>query len=166
MLIIKYPVVRHTLSSLEAASFSRVNYDNPSFSRSFGRIPATTPNGVIGGMVAKLTGDYEVGIYNGSGTVFGIFLNDASSAPFENTPAIASGKIAVMTNGGEFETDIYETVNEDGSALGTAWSAAIGAPLYASDFGLLTTEDTGSGIVGHVTKTPSANNIFLGFKLV
>jgi len=164
MLVIKYPGNRHTLSTLDAASFNRVNYNNPSFTRTFGRISATTPNGALGGMIAKLTGDYEVGIYNAD-TPFGIFLNDAAGSPFENTPAVASGKLTIMTGpGGEYETDLYETVNENGTALGTAWSAAIGLPLYASDFGLLTTENTGSGVVGIVTKTPSANNVFLGFK--
>jgi len=165
MLVIKYPGNRHTLSTLEAASFSRQNYGNSSFTRTFGRISATTPNGALGGMVAKLTGDYEVGISDSADNVFGFFLNDAAGNPFENTPAVASGKVTVMTGpGGEYETDLYETVNEDNSALATAWSAAIGLPLYASDFGLLTTENTGSGVVGIVTKTPSANNVFLGFK--
>jgi len=164
MLIVKYPGNRHTLSTLEASSFSRVNYNNSSFTRTFGRISATTPNGALGGMIAKLTGSYEVGISDSDGA-FGVFLNDAAGSPFENTPAVASGKVTVMTGpGGEYETDLYETVNEDNSALATAWSAAIGKNLYVSDFGLLTTEDTGSGVVGVVTKVPTANNVFLGFK--
>ena len=164
MLVIKYPGNRHTLSTLAAASFNRVNYNNSSFSRTFGRISATTPNGALGGMIAKLTSDYEVGIYDAD-VPFGFFLTDAAGSPFENTPAVASGKVTVMTGpGGEYETDLYETVKEAGTALGTAWASAIGLPLYASNFGLLTTENTGSGVVGIVTKTPSANNVFLGFK--
>jgi hypothetical protein len=166
MLIIKYPGNRNTLFALEAAAFSRVNYANPAFTRAFGRISAATPNGALGGMVAKLVGDYEVGIMSSTGIPVGIFLNDAAGQPFENSPAIASGKLSVMTEPGEYETDIYETVNENNTPLATAWAAAIGLPLYASDFGLLTTENTGSGIVGYVTKTPSANNVFLGFKTI
>ena len=164
MLIIKYPGNRNTLMTLEAAAFSRVNYSNPAFTRAFGRISAATPNGALGGMVAKLTGDYEAGIYNGSGCTLGVFVNDAAGQPFENTPAVASGKLSIMTEPGEYETDLYETVNENNTPLAVAWAAAIGLPLYASDFGLLTTESTGSAIVGYVTKTPSANNVFLGFK--
>jgi len=164
MLIIKNPGIRSSLTTLQAAAFSRVNYNNPSFTRSMGRVSATTPNGALGGMLAKIVGDYEVGIYDGADPVYGIFLNDAAGSPFENTPAVASGKLAIMVGHGEYETDLYETVKEDGTALATAWSAAINLPLYASDFGMLTTENTGSGVVGLVTKVPSASNVFLGFK--
>ena len=165
MLIIRYPGNRDTLCTINANAFSRTNYNNPSYSRSFGRISAATPNGALGGMIATLSASYEADIYAGTGATYGVFLNDAAGNPFENQPAIASGKISVMIGAGAvYETDIYETVNENNSALAVAWSAAIGLPLYASDFGLLTTENTGSGVVGTVVKVPTANNPFLGFK--
>jgi hypothetical protein len=164
MLIIEYPGKRNAMYTLEQAGFTRQNYNNPAFTRTFGRITSSTPNGVLGGFVAKLVGDLEVGIYDGQGTPVGFFLNDAAGNPFENTPAVASGKVTVMEALGTYYTDLYETVNEAGTPLATAWSAAIGLPLYVSDFGILTTENTGSIVVGVVIKVPSANNAYLGFK--
>lgn len=165
MLIIRYPGNRDTLCTLNANAFSRINYNNSSFSRAFGRITAATPNGALGGMIATLSASYECDIYAGTGATYGIFLNDAAGNPFENQPAIAAGKLSVMIGPGSvYETDLYETVNEAGTALAVAWTAALGLPLYASDFGLLTTENTGSGIVGLVTKVPTTTNPFLGFK--
>lgn len=164
MLIIKYPANRNTLYTLAANGFSRVNYNNASFARTFGRITAATPNGALGGMVAQISGDYEVDIFDTHAErPLGLFLNDAAGNAFENTPAVASGKLSVMTGPGSYETDIYETVLEAGGAL-PAW--AVGQSLYVSNFGLLTRENTGSIVVGVVTKVPTANNVFLGFNWV
>lgn len=164
MLILKYPANRNTLYTLAANGFTRVNYSNPAFPRTFGRINAATPNGALGGMIAQVSASYEVDIFDTHAErPLGIFLNDAAGNAFENTPAVASGKLTVMTGPGSYETDLYETVTEAGAAL-AAW--AVGQSLYASNFGLLTTENTGSIVVGVVTKIPTANNVFLGFNWV
>jgi hypothetical protein len=171
MLIIKLPGNRNALYSLNAAAFTRPNTAAQA-GRVLGRISANAPSGALGGMAAMMSNNYEVTIAtHGSESgnaiqVIGFFLNDAVSSPYENTPTIASGKLTVMTGPGSYETDIYETVKESGAALTVPWTSAIGYALYVSDFGLLTTENTGSIIVGYVTKCPTSDNPFLGFNTI
>lgn len=170
MLIIKYPGNRNTLFSLNAAAFNRPNTAAEA-GRTLGRIGANAPAGALGGMLAMMSGDYEVDIAtddvtSGVPDPIGVFLLDAVGSPYENTPTVASGKLTVMTGPGSYETDLYETVKEADTALAVAWADSIGLPLYCSDFGLLTTEDTGSIIVGYVTKAPGTDNPFLGFNTV
>lgn len=163
MLIIRYPGHRNSLYNLAAGGFTRQNFGGSTHPST--RITAQTPDGVLGGMWAMASADYEADI-SSNHRVIGMFLNDAVGSPFENTPAVASGKVTVMMGDGEYETDLYETVTEGNLALATAWSASLGLPLYVSDFGLLTTENTGSPIVGYVTKAPSTGNPFLGFRTI
>lgn len=168
MLIIKYPGNRNSLFSLNSAAFTRPNTAAQA-GRTLGRIPANAPAGALSGMLAMMSGNYESTLAANNPnvpSVIGIFYLDAAGEAYENTPAIASGKLAVMTGQGSYETDLYETVKEDGTALAVAWANAIGLPLYCSDFSLLTTENTGSIIVGYVTKCPTANNPFLGFNTI
>jgi hypothetical protein len=165
MLIVKFPGNRNSLFNLNAAAFTRPNTAAEA-GRTLGRIGANAPAGALGGMAAMMTANYEAGITDSTHKVIGLFLNDAVSSPYENTPTVASGKLTVMTAPGSYETDIYETVKEAGGALDVAWTAALGLALYVSDFGLLTTENTGSIIVGYVTKAPTADNPFLGFNTV
>lgn len=170
MLIIKYPGNRNTLYSLAASGFSRPNTAAEA-GRTLGRIAANSPAGVLGGMFASMSGNYEVEIaadnaVSGVPEPIGIFLNDAAGSAYENTPAVASGKVTVMTGPGSYETDLYETVKEDDTALAVAWADALGDALYVSDFGLLTTENTGSRVVGYVTKVPTADNPLLGFNTI
>ena len=167
MLIIKLPGNRNSLYNLNSTGFTRPNTAAQA-GRTLGRISANAASGALGGMVAMMSGSYEVTIAGNAPTVpaaIGIFLNDVVSSPYENTPTVASGKLTVMTGHGSYETDIYETVQESGAALQVAWSMSVGLPLYVSDFGLLTTENTGSIVVGYVTKAPSADNPFLGFNI-
>jgi hypothetical protein len=157
MLRIRYPGNRNTLSTLAATGFTRQNFGAPGATSS--RITADTPDGVLGGMVAKFSGNYEINISDNH-TAVGLFLNDAAGSPFENTPAVASGKITMMTSMGCYETDLYETRDE---ADQNPVTYVAGDPLYASDFGLLTSENTGSPICGIVAKAPSPTDPFLGF---
>jgi len=170
MLIIKYPGNRNTLFSLAAAAFTRPNTEAEA-GRTLGRIAANAPAGALGGMFAAMSADYEVNIATDNGVSgvpepIGVFLLDAAGSAYENTPTIASGKLTVMTGPGSYETDLYESVNENDTALAVAWTDALGDALYVSDFGLLTTEDTGSIIVGYVTKAPTAENPLLGFNTI
>jgi len=161
MLIIRYPGNRNTLYSLAATGFTRPNTAAEA-GRALGRISANAPAGALGGMFAMMSGSYEANICTNDKPI-GVFLNDAAGSAYENTPTVASGKLTVMTGQGSYETDIYETVKEAGGALDTAWTAALGLALYVSNFGLLTTESTGSIIVGYVTKAPASDNPILGF---
>ncbi len=157
---ILFPGDRNSLSTLAPGAFTRQNYGAAGATSS--RITADTPDGVLAGMVAMYSDNYEVDISNDH-TAVGIFLNDAAGSPFENTPAVASGKVTVMRSMGSFETDIYETRNEADSG---DVSYAAGALLYVSDFGLLTTENTSSNIVGRVSKAPTPTDPWLGFDLM
>jgi|GEM_PF-4258896 len=170
MLIIKHPGNRNSLYSLAASAFTRPNTEAEA-GRTLGRIAANAPAGALGGMFASMSANYEVDIaadnsVSGVPEPIGVFLLDAAGSAYENTPAVASGKLAVMTGPGSYETDLYETVNENDTALAVAWADSLGDPLYVSDFGLLTTEDTGSIVVGYVTKAPTAENPLLGFNTV
>jgi hypothetical protein len=115
-------------------------------------------------MVAEYSGNYEVDLSSNYKPV-GIFLNDAAGSPFENTPAVASGKITVMRSMGSFETDIYET-RDEGDTVDLTYIA--GELLYASDFGLLTAEDlsTKCPAVARISKAPTATDPWLGFDLL
>jgi len=125
------------------------------------RITADTPDGALGGMVAMYSGNYEVTIGDGTKTPVGIFINDAAGSPFENTPAVASGKCPMTTSMGSYETDIYETRNE-ANALDLVY--AVGDPLYCSQNGLITKDPaTSAVIIGVVAKAPTATDPFLGF---
>ena len=156
---ILYPGVRNSLATLAAGAFTRQNYGAVGATST--RITADTPDGALGGMVAAYSGNYEVDI-SSQHTYAGVFINDAAGSPFENTPAVASGKCPIVMGRGSYETDIYETRNEADLADVTY---AAGNLLYVSDFGLLTTENTGSPIIGIVSKAPSATDPFLGFDL-
>jgi hypothetical protein len=163
MLIIKFPGNRNSLYSLNATGFTRAN-TAAAAGRTLGRIPTNAPSGAMGGMVAMMSGNYECKISDRTLRPVGLFLLDAVSSAYENTPTVASGKLTVMTGPGSYETDIYETVTEAGGALAIAWTASIDRPLYVSNFGLLTTEVTDAAqIIGLVTKAPTADNPILGF---
>ena len=150
---ILFPGDRNSLSTLAPGAFSRPNFG----ASTSARITADSPDGVLAGMVAEYSGDYEVDIHS-TGKPVGIFLNDAAGSPFENTPAVASGKVTVMRSMGSYETDIYETE-------GVTYAA--GDLLYASAFGLLTTVDEvdSKAVVGRVSKAPTATDPWLGFDL-
>jgi len=152
---ILYPGDRNALSTLAPGAFTRQNFGAAGMTSD--RITADTPDGALAGMVACYSDDYEVDICTSSDSPVGIFLNDAAGSPFENTPAVASGKVTVMRSMGSYETDIYETETV---------TYTVGDNLYVSDNGLLTTENTGSIVVGRVSKTPTATDPWLGLDLL
>ena len=122
------------------------------------------PYGVLAGTVAAIGGsdaegnaygDYVVCPANGTLKAVGLFLNNAEGAPFENSPAVASGKIAIFQKMGSGETDIYANV-----------TFKLGDYLYSDANGYLTNvESANKQILGTVTKVPSAADPFLGFDL-
>jgi len=163
---ILYPGDRNALSTLAPGAFTRQNFGAADASSA--RITADTPDGALAGMVAAYTDNYEVDIYSVAtvGRPVGIFLNDAAGSPFENTPAVASGKLTFMRSMGSYETDVYETFEEDGV---TPLVYVIGDALYSSDFGLLSNEAALSAVcpvVARVSKLPTATDPWLGFDLL
>ena len=173
---ILYPGDRGALSTLAADAFTKSNFGvigpatgvtppvpgRDGVSGGSDRIQADTPDGALGGMVAAMSDNYEVTICDADLAVeqqnpIGIFLNDAAGSPFENTPAVASGKVTVMHAQGSYETDVYETA---------VVPYVVGDDLYCSANGLLTNADTFNAvIIGVVTKAPSLVDPFLGFNL-
>ena len=151
------------LPTLAAGAFTRPNYGNMPGGRTSATITADTADGVLGGFVAKISGNNEIDIYDGQGTIAGLFYTNANDAAFENTPAVASGKVTYVHCMGVYATNMYETETEAGAAL-AAYVA--GDSLYASNFGLLTKENTGSVVIGTVTKAPSANDPWMTFNLL
>ena len=170
MLIIKNPGNRNTLYSLDATGFTRPNTAAQA-GRTLGRISANAPAGALGGMAAMMVGNYVVSIAADDGSTadvprpIGFFLNDAAGQAFENTPAIASGKLTVMTAPGSYETDIYETLTEAGGAL-PGGGYLVNDLLYGSKNGLLTKDSASNAtVVGIVAKVPSPTDPWLGFNL-
>lgn len=157
---ILYPGDRNTLSTLSSSGFSRQNYGAVGMTSA--RITADSPDGVLGGMVADYSDNYETDICGAQNQPVGIYLNDAAGEPFENTPAVASGKVTMMTSLGSYETDIYETRNEANNA---DLVYAAGDKLYCSKNGLLTNASDAANtfLVAVVSKAPTATDPWLGF---
>ena len=166
MLKILYPGIRVAKLTLASASFTRQNYGAAGMTST--RVTSATPDGALGGMWGQMTAtDYETEIFTGAATnqPVGMFLNDAVGEPYENTPAVASGKITVMFGNGVYETDLYETSDDDEGALSVAY--APGVILYVSEWGMLTTDNSTSAIqVAVCTSAPTgtSGDIWLGFQ--
>ncbi len=116
------------------------------------------PYGVLGGTVAALDPNNPYTVVQGNGennTAVGLFLNNAEGSPFENSPAVGSGKVAVCQKQASVEVDIYE-----------AFDYKPGQYLYCSGNGYLTGVKSGNGqIIGVVTKVPTAADPFLGLDM-
>jgi len=83
------------------------------------------------------------GIPSTNASSMGSFVNRVSDS-FDETRA--SGRITVYHGGGKFATNRYGTV-----------SSTLGAPLYVTSAGLLTTTSAGAAVVvGTLTKAPGA----------
>ena len=105
------------------------------------RLTAATNKGILAGSVVAVAGDGLIGPAAGDSTtvfdkVVGVAVNDAVGNPYESSSAVASQKIVYAHGTGTvFNTDIYETLETDGS---TAIGYTAGDLLYASSHGLLT----------------------------
>jgi len=125
-------------------------------------LSVNTPRGVLGGSVAAVSAglDYTAVPMTTGLMPIGLFVNDAAGAAFENSPAVASGKVAIIKGQPSVEVDVYETRN---AADGADLTYAVGELLYGSAQGLLTNETTASSVViGVVTKAPSTASPTIG----
>lgn len=130
-------------------------------------LSVNTPRGVLGGSVAAVSPglDYTVVPCNLVLRPVGLFVNDAAGAAFENSPAVASGKVTVIKGLPSVEVDVYETrlANDSGNI-----AYAVGDLLYSSAQGFLTNEISTEGaavngtVIGVVTKAPSTASPTLG----
>jgi hypothetical protein len=162
--------------ALKTSAFDLVNTPSGSF-RLGGNdtITADIPKGILGGSVARASGDWEAreGIHTAQ--PLGLFAGQSEGNAFENSPAIASGIVPIYFGGGDFLVYVFEThAHESAYAAKTLSTAyAVGTALYCSAFGLLTNEVPSAhgtpGVdvkVAIVTKTPSASDLEMGIQLV
>jgi len=164
MLKIHYAVFRDTLPVLKTADFTRTNVKFTA-GPGTGPLGADYPDGALGGQVVVHSGSYEVGVMDDPDGVapIGLFINDAAGSPFENTPAVGSGKSPFVSGSGSVcEVDIFETFSSGGAAL----VYAAGNLLYGSANGLLTKEDAAGAIAfGTCYRTPGTAGL-LGVRIL
>lgn len=146
-----HPGISNSLYVLDKTGFTKTNTPEVAGEKA--------PYGVLGGSVAALAaeGEYVSVAGNGQNFALGLFKNNAEGAPYDNSPAEASGKVAIVLGNAAVETDIYS--HDVTFALGDA--------LYSDANGYLTNvESANKQVIGHVTKLPTAKNPFLGVQLV
>jgi hypothetical protein len=154
-------LIRSQLSSIPVLSdscFTKQNYGVNTNTT----LSVNTPRGVLGGSVAGVSPglDYTAVPCTDTLQPLGLFVNDAAGAAFENSPAVASGKVAVIKGQASVEVDVYETRNAADSGDLTY---AVGDNLYSSAQGFLTNEVSTNGtIIGLVTKAPSVSSPTIG----
>lgn len=154
-------LIRGQLSSIPVLSdecFTKANYG----SNTNTTLSVNTPRGVLGGSVAAVSPGLDYTAVPGTDVLrpIGLFVNDAAGAAFENSPAVASGKIAIMKQLASVEVDIYETRN---AADNADLTYAVGDLLYCSAQGLLSNEVSSEGtVIGLCTKAPSTASPTLG----
>lgn len=158
-LTILYKGTMDAIPVLAEAGFTKSNaVNNASITAAYGD-KAYAPVGVLGGQVAALVPEtnYTVTAGTGANVPVGLFVNDAAGAPFENSPAVASGKVTVINNNAKVEVDLYAD-----DCIG----ADIGAPLYSDANGFLTvTKGTDETVIGIVTKVPTKAGDPLGLDM-
>lgn len=165
--------------ALKASAFDNVNYraaQNPPNLT----ITADTPNGVLGGMIAKADdttpANWTVDICTNANSAteypIGFFNLDSEGAAFENAPAAASGKLAIFHGCKSiFNLYVFEThgVTSPYSAKTLSSVYAVGKKLYVGPYGLVNdinpsvanTNNPGI-VVATVIKTPSATDLEMG----
>lgn len=136
----------NSLFTLEAGAFTKDNTGAGAM------VTAFTPRGVLGGTVAMIKGSYVCGQADGSKGEIGLFANDAAGEAFNNAPAVASGKIAIVSGMASCEVDVYADVD-----------FAIGDKLYSDANGFLTNVESASKtVIGICTKVPTVESPTLG----
>ena len=126
-------------------------------------LSVNTPRGVLGGSVAGISPglDYTVVPCTDLLPPVGLFVNDAAGAAFENSPAVASGKVTVIKGLPSVEVDVYETVDAVTGLVDLVY--AVGDLLYCSAQGLLTNEiSTDATVIGILTKRPTTSSPTMG----
>jgi len=147
-----------SIPELHETCFTKANYGV----NTNDTLSINTPRGVLGGSVAGLSAglDYTVVPCTDELMPVGLFANDAAGAAFDNSPAVASNKIAIVKGQSSCEVDVYETRNAADTADLTY---AVGEKLYCSAQNFLTNELSTEGtVIGIVTKAPSTASPTLG----
>lgn len=157
-------LIRSQLNSipvLHDSCFTKANYGVNTNTT----LSVNTPLGVLGGSVAGLSAGWDYTAFPCTDELepIGLFVNDAAGAAFENSPAVASGKVAVIKGQGSVEVDVYETRNA-GNTDDLVY--AVGNKLYSSAQGFLTNEASSNGtVVGIVTKAATTTSPTIGLDM-
>lgn len=130
----------NTLGAITTAGLTQDNRVGNDQKKTNVELNSSTNKGILAGSVVAVVGSAQIGPAAGDSTVFdkvvGIAVNDAVGNPFESSSAVASQKVVYMHGSGTvLRTDIYETVQSDGTTVVTYNP---GDRLYASQNGLLT----------------------------
>ena len=155
-------IIKSSRFSLSQSAYSIINYIPGTTQND--TLDETVPNGVLSGSVAGIVGDFLSGPCNDSDIQpLGLYIDDALGYTWENKPAIASGKVAILEGVGSSVTIfVYET-----HLSGTPLVYAVGNKVYPAASGLLTNESGfNSNIVAMVIKVPSAASPGLGLKML
>jgi hypothetical protein len=162
-------LIRGQLDSIPVLSddcFTKQNYGIAGHANA--TLSVNTPRGVLGGSVAAVSAGLDYTVVPGTDVLrpVGLFVNDAAGAAFENSPAVASGKLAVMKAMASVEVDVYETVEADNT---TPLVFSVGDLLYSSLAGLLTNEVSNEAapktVIGICTKMPTTSSPTLGLDM-
>lgn len=160
-------LIRGMLNSIPVLSddcFTKQNYLQNSHVNT--TLSVNTPRGVLGGSVAAVSAGLDYTVVPGTDVLrpVGLFMNDAAGAAFENSPAVASGKIAVMKCMASVEVDVYATMQSDNA---TPVTFVVGNLLYCDEQGFLTNESINgnTNVIGVVTKKPSITSPTLGLDM-
>ena len=163
-----YLLNRAQQNSIPVASddcFTKQNYG--AWAHTSTTLSVNTPRGVLGGSVAAVSAGLNYTAVPCTTTLqpIGLFMNDAAGAAFENSPAVASGKIAIVKAMASVEVDVYETTDSTNVAI----HYTVGDYLYSSDQNLLTNEAVAADplvrMIGLVTKAPSLASPTLGLDM-
>lgn len=155
-------LIRGQLNSIPVLSdecFTKANYSSTHPNTT---LSVNTPRGILGGSVAAVSGGLDYTVVPGTDVLrpVGLFVNDAAGAAFENSPAVASGKVAVMKAMASVEVDVYETMEVDDV---TPVVYVVGNKLYCSANGLLTSTLAAEGtVIGICMKMPTTASPTLG----
>jgi hypothetical protein len=154
---------------LDTAAFDLDNtpqgsfHANPNF-----LITPDVPKGVLGGMVASQAGDWTAtnGRYNR--VPLGIFNQNSEGNPYQNNPAVGSGKVGIYMYGATLLIYMFETYHS--AKVAGNWAAfnlptdyAPGVLLYCSPYSMLTPDmpsnfNSSDGVnyaIAIVAKTPT-----------
>ena len=138
------------------------------------RLTDKTNKGVLAGSVAAVVARGVVGpclnVTTAPDAAVGVYERDANDDAFSYTNAAAAGKQTYVCGTGTiFTTDIYETVETDGT---TPILYAAGDKIYASQNGLLTNADgllaavnANCTCIGLVLEVPTASNPFMTIQM-
>jgi len=157
-------LIRTQLNSIPVLSDDCFTKQNYGVGPANATLSVNTPRGVLGGMVAGISPGVDYTVFPCTDVLrpVGLFVNDAAGAAFENSPAVASGKIAVIKGLASVEVDVYATTDSNAAPI----VYLVGDLLYCDAQSFLTSEPSSDlTIIGLCTKQPRTASPTLGLDM-